>query len=81
MGWGNLFPLFGWQPHWAPPPDQLAPPKRRTEAQGENDAKSNDEGAPDRRSQPTTQRQQSAPGTNRPLPRPQTKRRRRGRKR
>jgi YidC/Oxa1 family membrane protein insertase len=86
MGWGNLFPLFGWQPHWAPPPDQLAPPKRRTEAQGENDAKSNDaksneEGAPDRRAQSTTQRQTSAPGTNRPLPRPQTKRRRRGRKR
>jgi YidC/Oxa1 family membrane protein insertase len=81
MGWGNLFPLFGWQPHWAPPSDQLAAPKRRTEAPGESDAKSNDEGAPERRSQSTTQRQQSAPGTSRPLPRPQTKRRRRGRKR
>jgi YidC/Oxa1 family membrane protein insertase len=21
MGWGNLFPLFGWQPRWAPAPD------------------------------------------------------------
>ncbi len=21
MGWGNLFPLFGWQPAWAPSPD------------------------------------------------------------
>ena len=21
MGWGNLFPLFGWQPSWAPSPD------------------------------------------------------------
>jgi hypothetical protein len=21
MGWGNLFPLFGWQPRWAPSPD------------------------------------------------------------
>ncbi|HEV7199482.1 MAG TPA: YidC/Oxa1 family membrane protein insertase [Candidatus Limnocylindria bacterium] len=21
LGWGNLFPLFGWQPRWAPSPD------------------------------------------------------------
>ena len=21
MGWGNLFPLFGWQPRWAPTPE------------------------------------------------------------
>jgi YidC/Oxa1 family membrane protein insertase len=21
MGWGNLFPLFGWQPRWAPAPE------------------------------------------------------------
>jgi YidC/Oxa1 family membrane protein insertase len=21
MGWGNLFPLFGWQPRWAPSPE------------------------------------------------------------
>ena len=21
MGWGNLFPLFGWQPGWAPAPE------------------------------------------------------------
>jgi YidC/Oxa1 family membrane protein insertase len=21
LGWGNLFPLFGWQPRWAPAPD------------------------------------------------------------
>jgi YidC/Oxa1 family membrane protein insertase len=28
MGWGNLFPLFGWQPSWAPPPATPEPPKR-----------------------------------------------------
>jgi YidC/Oxa1 family membrane protein insertase len=31
MGWGNLFPLFGWQPSWAPSPDAApakAPPAR-----------------------------------------------------
>ena len=28
MGWGNLFPLFGWQPSWAPPPVTPDPPKR-----------------------------------------------------
>jgi YidC/Oxa1 family membrane protein insertase len=32
MGWGNLFPLFGWQPRWAPAPESAvvhaARPKR-----------------------------------------------------
>jgi YidC/Oxa1 family membrane protein insertase len=32
MGWGNLFPVFGWQPRWAPSPNTgitpAAPPKR-----------------------------------------------------
>jgi YidC/Oxa1 family membrane protein insertase len=28
MGWGNLFPLFGWQPSWAPPPVTPDAPKR-----------------------------------------------------
>jgi YidC/Oxa1 family membrane protein insertase len=27
MGWGNLFPIFGWQPRWAPPPDDQPPPR------------------------------------------------------
>jgi YidC/Oxa1 family membrane protein insertase len=29
MGWGNLFPVFGWQPAWAPAPDaDIAPTPR-----------------------------------------------------
>jgi len=34
MGWGNLFPLFGWQPRWAPAPDggvASAPRPKRAE--------------------------------------------------
>jgi YidC/Oxa1 family membrane protein insertase len=29
MGWGNLFPLFGWQPAWAPATVEPAPRPRR----------------------------------------------------
>ncbi len=30
MGWGNLFPLFGWSPSWAPKTDDApAPPSTR----------------------------------------------------
>jgi len=35
MGWGNLFPLFGWQPGFAPRPEMgltSAPPRRETAA-------------------------------------------------
>ena len=28
MGWGNLFPLFGWSPSWAPKSDEPPRPKR-----------------------------------------------------
>mgnify|MGYP006199391589 CR=1 FL=1 len=24
MGWGNLFPIFGWTPSFAPTPEELA---------------------------------------------------------
>jgi len=27
MGWGNLFPLFGWQPSWAPSPEAISAPR------------------------------------------------------
>lgn len=32
LGWGNLFPLFGWQPRWAPSPDagDLGPTKPKS---------------------------------------------------
>ena len=29
MGWGNLFPLFGWQPSWAPSPETGITPATR----------------------------------------------------
>ncbi|HET7685675.1 MAG TPA: YidC/Oxa1 family membrane protein insertase [Candidatus Limnocylindria bacterium] len=32
MGWGNLFPIFGWQPSWAPPSEPATPPRRRDDA-------------------------------------------------
>ncbi|MEO6579278.1 MAG: YidC/Oxa1 family membrane protein insertase [Candidatus Limnocylindria bacterium] len=29
MGWGNLFPLFGWQPSWAPTPQTISPARAK----------------------------------------------------
>jgi YidC/Oxa1 family membrane protein insertase len=29
MGWGNLFPLFGWSPRWAPKDEAPPPPRAR----------------------------------------------------
>ena len=29
MGWGNLFPVFGWQPSWAPSPEEAVAPAPR----------------------------------------------------
>ncbi|HJR51189.1 MAG TPA: membrane protein insertase YidC [Gemmatimonadales bacterium] len=71
MGWGNLFPIFGWSPRFAPPPDELAPPKRRA-LDAETDAEAGD------RPQPST-RTGGAPGGTRQQPRSGKKRR--GRKR
>jgi YidC/Oxa1 family membrane protein insertase len=72
MGWGNLFPLFGWQPGFAPAPETgvVSRPARR-------DASPDNPG-----SDATTPNQRPAgtPGGNRPVSRP-TKKRRRGRKR
>ena len=45
MGWGNLFPLFGWSPGWAgtPPSEPAARPKRveTTDAPAENPQSAN----------------------------------------
>jgi YidC/Oxa1 family membrane protein insertase len=71
MGWGNLFPIFGWTPRFAPKPDELAAPKRRAP-----DAET-DEPAGDRPQTPT--RTGGAPGGGRPQQRSGKKRR--GRKR
>jgi YidC/Oxa1 family membrane protein insertase len=75
MGWGNLFPLFGWQPRFVPAPEGglgSGPPRR------EAPPSSN----PGKGSAPTpTQRPGGSPGgANRPASRP-TKMKRRGRKR
>jgi YidC/Oxa1 family membrane protein insertase len=77
MGWGNLFPLFGWQPSWAPRTDE-APPPKRLKADEARSAKDKTDGRDDRPQANTGQR--SAPGTNRQQPRSGT-RRRRGRRR
>jgi YidC/Oxa1 family membrane protein insertase len=71
MGWGNLFPLFGWQPSWAPPPVTPDPPKR---------VESRDE--PEEASPPTKSRAAASGGSR--GPRPANRRsgaKRRGRKR
>ena len=77
MGWGNLFPIFGWQPGWAPSPEAgITPASRpkRTDA----DAAST-EGAP-----PATSRAPSpnpARGNPRPGNRSKGGAKRRGRRR
>ena len=72
MGWGNLFPLFGWQPGWAPPPATPEAPKRVESREG-----------PDEPAQPEKQRAASS-GGSRGSSRPANRRsgsKKRGRKR
>jgi len=74
MGWGNLFPLFGWQPGFAPRPETglVSRPPRREPSEGDN---------PGNVATQPNQRPAGTPGgTSRSAPRP-TKKRRRGRKR
>ena len=75
MGWGNLFPLFGWQPGFAPRREPAlidAPPRREAPATG-NPGKGS--------TPPSPSRPAGSPGgSNRPGSRP-TNRKRRGRKR
>ena len=72
MGWGNLFPLFGWQPGFAPAPETgvVSRPARRDASQDN----------PGSDATPSNQRPAGTPGGNRPVSRP-NKKRRRGRKR
>ena len=75
MGWGNLFPLFGWHPGFAPQPETglVSGPPRRPVPEPANQGRSP---AP-----PTTPRPGGSPGgADRPASRP-TKKKRRGRKR
>lgn len=75
MGWGNLFPLFGWQPGFAPRPEAglVSRPSRREPSEGENPGKD--------AAQPTQRPAGTPGGATRPAPRPNSKKRRRGRKR
>ena len=74
MGWGNLFPLFGWQPGFVPRVETgiVSRPPRRAPTEPESAGKGP---AP-----APTQRPGGSPGLNRPAPRP-IKKKRRGRKR
>jgi YidC/Oxa1 family membrane protein insertase len=74
MGWGNLFPLFGWQPGFAPAPEAglVSRPARRDPPAPEKTGR--DVASPNQRASG------SPGGTSRPASRP-TKKRRRGRKR
>lgn len=75
MGWGNLFPIFGWQPGWAPPSEPATPPRRRDDATDAKRAGGN--GTDLEGPRPTTPRPTQA--GQRPARRQGTKRR--GRKR
>ena len=78
MGWGNLFPIFGWQPNWAPSPEAGITPASRPK-RTDTDAASTEE------PKPTTPRAPSpnaGRGNNpRPGSRPKGSAKRRGRKR
>jgi len=78
MGWGNLFPLFGWQPGWAPSPEagiaRTASRPKRTET----------DDAPSEEPEPSTTRA-AASGASRAGTRPANRRqggsKKRGRRR
>jgi YidC/Oxa1 family membrane protein insertase len=76
MGWGNLFPIFGWQPRWAPSPIDEAPPRP---VKPHGPAPGTD-GQP-LEGQPATNNPRSARGEDRQRQRPGPRRRRRGRRR
>ena len=69
MGWGNLFPVFGWQPSWAPSPEEAAAPAPRPRRTPDDDAGSKEE------ARPTTSRAPAAVGgRNNPRPGNRSKR-------
>jgi YidC/Oxa1 family membrane protein insertase len=81
MGWGNLFPLFGWQPGWAPSPEADAVPVPRAR-RADDAAAAVATDAP----VPTTPSRAPVPAGNRgsnprPGSRPKGSAKRRGRKR
>jgi YidC/Oxa1 family membrane protein insertase len=78
MGWGNLFPIFGWQPSWAPGPETGITPATRPKKVDSTDA-------PASEANPGSKPRASASGGNRNNPRPANRRsgsaKRRGRRR
>ncbi|MFN2419368.1 MAG: YidC/Oxa1 family membrane protein insertase [Candidatus Limnocylindria bacterium] len=78
MGWGNLFPIFGWQPAWAPSPETGITPASRPK-------RTDGDAAPTEEPKPPTPRAPSpnaSRGSNpRPGSRPKGSAKRRGRKR
>jgi YidC/Oxa1 family membrane protein insertase len=77
MGWGNLFPVFGWQPRWAPKSEDAAPPRLTKKSAVANP----NNGSPADR-EPSTNRPASASASGDNRQRPRTgPRRRRGRRR
>ena len=77
MGWGNLFPLFGWQPGWAPSPEAGITPASRPK-RTDTDAASTEEAPPATTRAPSPN---PARGNPRPGSRPKGSAKRRGRRR
>jgi len=77
MGWGNLFPIFGWQPRWAPAPAEITPARRRTPEDAPPEERP--EKPAQKGPQPSSTRPGGAAGAARQRPRSGPKRR--GRKR
>ncbi len=75
MGWGNLFPIFGWTPSWAPKADELPAP--RPKKLDTSDAPAN---AP-QTSNPSSPASGGSRGNARPANRKQGRSKRRGNKR
>ena len=78
MGWGNLFPLFGWRPGWAPSPETGITPATRPKKVTSTDA-------PASETTPNPKPSAPASGGSRNNPRPANRRpgsaKRRGRRR
>ena len=77
MGWGNLFPLFGWQPAWAPSPEAAIAPVSRPK-------RTDDDAASSEEPRPTPSRAPAAVGSRnnpRPANRSKGSAKRRGKKR
>jgi len=75
MGWGNLFPLFGWHPRFAPPVEAALLSGTKPRQPGPEGPAAGSGG-----SQPSTPRQGAAAGSNRPRAR-RPGQKRRGRRR